>query len=104
MEVASKSSTARLALIRLTVARRLAGKAIKPRASSFSNRLRAAMSLSSPAPLRQFHRSHSTRDNRHLLQAGWPASKERTDSRSEPDNDRPFTDKTPSKPRRMKER
>jgi hypothetical protein len=45
----------RLCRIRLTGALRRNGRSIQPRSSSFSNKLRAAMSLSWPAPLRQFH-------------------------------------------------
>ena len=45
----------RLCRMRLTGTIRRGGRSIQPRLSSFSNKLRAAMSLSWPAPLRQFH-------------------------------------------------
>jgi hypothetical protein len=65
------------------------GNSIRPRACSFKSNVRAAMSLSRPAPLRQFHRSHNSRDRAVRCQSGCCAINPRTSPRSSPESVRP---------------
>jgi len=62
-----------LAAMRFDGTRRRAGKVISPRASSFTSRVRVAMSLSRPLSLRQSHSAHRTSDKRRRLQSGFSA-------------------------------
>ena len=64
-----------LCRMRLDGSCRRGGKAIQPRCSSFSNSVRAAISLSWPAGLHQFHRRANSWLKRRRLQSGRAASK-----------------------------
>ena len=68
--------------IRLGGTQRQAGSVIQSRRASLSRKVRAAMSLSWPAGLRQFHASAKWRLSRHRLQSGCSARSARTQASS----------------------
>ena len=66
------------------------GNSIKPLAWSFKSNVRAAMSLSRPAPLRQFQSSHRRRESAVRCQSGCCTINARNSVKSSPESVRPW--------------